>query len=1021
MGYADLAERGHLYVFPTEQGFGSDVAFDPVNNPLLKRIGPLGDLENATVNDAFRIVHDLYGHYGPGNPFFRAPGEERAFKLHSRMYSPEARPAMASETRGQNSWLNFGPYGSYNRGANAAETIYADQKTGIMPPWTYEKADGGVVDDALRIAKDVGGSTPVLMEDAKGNKYDAKGNIIPPQSPGPNPARVSDPTLERAGMMDIGEPENYEAEVKPFIDAATMPMNYSEPSPDAFVGVQTEEPSLLETMKIAGKLAASGQPSDNRGEMNLSRNREEAVRRFVGAPEGGETSAYRGPFTYNPSDTASYLNTLIDFSPYSFAEMAHDIPYEGVRTGDYGTAATEGALNAALTAPGIAALGAAGRAGFNALRKNPKVAAGLAGVGAFLSSDEAEAGPERWFSKLYRSAEALPMEKMTGEQALAMLRKTAPQEEIKWTGLEGFASENPVTTKKALLDFLKRNQVQTQDVVLGGSNKPTSIGDVQVGPEVRSLFKDRLDDLAARRSELDRIFDTAPTESPEFQQAKLMRGEYRNEANALQREMVDEEIKRMGGLARAPKYESYSTPGGKGYQETVITLGGKSKPQVVEKNRMWHLVGPDGETMRNQSGGPYTYYTENDAQRAASSLYRESGKYRSSHWDEPDVIGHLRSQMLTATPPGASRPMKLFNVDEAQSDWAQDARKRGFFDPAISAAWQKEYWANKEAVKNAKNALDDAVVRATRDLGPEPTSTFSNAFNEYYDRRFAVLNADPDVVAARKQLDAAIKREAEVKASEPKFGGVPAAPYVTSTQGWTDLSIKKSLDQAIDSGADYFTFTPGEVQAERYDLSKQISKVQYNPDDGSLLAYDPKGKMVVNESVNDPSDLDDYLGKELAEKMRGEAESRQSSLREALEVGEGDDGYWTVYMNGEPMYADNGEPLSFTSTGKAKDYINEMIANDYANNPAELSGLDLKVGGEGMIDYYNNIYKKRVEKVVKDLTGKKVQWEVLPAETSEGIVPRLGFRIDDDLREAKFPTFASGGVVNKALQLTRDY
>jgi hypothetical protein len=205
------------------------------------------------------------------------------------------------------------------------------------------------------------------------------------------------------------------------------------------------------------------------------------------------------------------------------------------------------------------------------------------------------------------------------------------------------------------------------------------------------------------------------------------------------------------------------------------------------------------------------------------------------------------------------------------------------------------------------------------------------------------------------------------------------------------------------------------VQAERYDLSKHISKVQYNPDDGSLLAYDPKGKMVVNESVNDPSDLDEYLGKELADKMRIEADIRRSVIDEYEIAKDEETGEWGVYLYGEP----SGE--TFSSKGHARDYLNEMVANDLAQNPAELSGLDLKVGGEGMIDYYNNIYKKRVEKVVKDLTGKKVQWEVLPAETSEGIVPRLGFRIDDDLREAKFPTFASGGVVNKALQLTRDY
>jgi hypothetical protein len=444
------------------------------------------------------------------------------------------------------------------------------------------------------------------------------------------------------------------------------------------------------------------------------------------------------------------------------------------------------------------------------------------------------------------------------------------------------------------------------------------------------------------------------------------------------RDMRQEYIDSIGGLGRPTKYENYSTPGGKDYREMLITLGGKQKPQVVEKDRMWHLVGPDGETLRNQSGGPYTYYSQNDANRAAASLYRESGKYKSSHWDDPDVLGHFRAQMLTATPPGANRPYKLYNVDETQSDWAQAGRKQGFFDPAVSAAWQKEYWANKEAVKNAKNALDDAVVRATRDLGPEPTSTFSNAFNEYHDRRFAVLNADPDVVSARRQLDEAIKRENEIKANEPKFGGLPAAPYVTNTQAWTDLSIKKALDQAIDNGADYFTFTPGEVQAERYSLQKHLGKVNYNPATGDLSAYSPNGDVVFDEAITDDQ-LEDYVGQELAENIRKKAEAL-------------------------PYDEDTLQPRGVV----------------------RLEGLDLKTGGEGMIDYYNNIYKKRVEKVVKDATGKKVQWEVLPAETAEGIVPRLGFRIDDDVKGATFSTFARGGVVrndslvSKALALTSE-
>ena len=158
LGYPDIIKNGRLTVFPTEQGFGSNELFDPSANPLLKKVGRVGDLEDATVNDAFRAVHDAYGHFGPGNPFFRAPGEERAWVAHSRMYSPEAIPAMTSETRGQNSWLNFGPHREHNKTALGADTIFADQKTGIMDDWTWaldpdalypRRASGGRVNGAV--------------------------------------------------------------------------------------------------------------------------------------------------------------------------------------------------------------------------------------------------------------------------------------------------------------------------------------------------------------------------------------------------------------------------------------------------------------------------------------------------------------------------------------------------------------------------------------------------------------------------------------------------------------------------------------------------------------------------------------------------------------------------------------------------------------------------------------------------------------------------------------------------------
>lgn len=137
---ADLA-RGHLWFYPTDQGFGSSDA-DVSGNPLLELTDEWIGGRQLVVNDVFRIVHDYFGHGIEGSGF-GARGEENAWQSHMRLYSSDALPAVTSETRGQNSWVNFGPYGEQNR-SNQRDTVYADQKTGIMPEWTWTE---GVADD----------------------------------------------------------------------------------------------------------------------------------------------------------------------------------------------------------------------------------------------------------------------------------------------------------------------------------------------------------------------------------------------------------------------------------------------------------------------------------------------------------------------------------------------------------------------------------------------------------------------------------------------------------------------------------------------------------------------------------------------------------------------------------------------------------------------------------------------------------------------------------------------------------
>ena len=74
-------------------------------------------------NNVFRAVHEFFGHSSSGSNF-SAAGEEAAWLSHSRMFSPEARRAMTTETRGQNSYYNF---------YDPERKTFAPQKAALMP------------------------------------------------------------------------------------------------------------------------------------------------------------------------------------------------------------------------------------------------------------------------------------------------------------------------------------------------------------------------------------------------------------------------------------------------------------------------------------------------------------------------------------------------------------------------------------------------------------------------------------------------------------------------------------------------------------------------------------------------------------------------------------------------------------------------------------------------------------------------------------------------------------------------
>jgi hypothetical protein len=161
----DLRKNKRIKIFSTESGFGDTpiTAKQRKENPLLDTT-KFKDVngEPMLINDLFRAVHDFYGHAELGNSFGPL-GEENAWNVHARMFSPLARRAMTSETRGQNSYVNFSGVnekadklrekarklrdeGKIEEAIKVAEEIYeitsfADQKIGLLPE-EFSQIDG---------------------------------------------------------------------------------------------------------------------------------------------------------------------------------------------------------------------------------------------------------------------------------------------------------------------------------------------------------------------------------------------------------------------------------------------------------------------------------------------------------------------------------------------------------------------------------------------------------------------------------------------------------------------------------------------------------------------------------------------------------------------------------------------------------------------------------------------------------------------------------------------------------------
>jgi len=336
-------------------------------------------------------------------------------------------------------------------------------------------------------------------------------------------------------------------------------------------------------------------------------------------------------------------------------------------------------------------------------------------------------------------------------------------------------------------------------------------------------------------------------------------------------------------LTNSTKYGKYTLPGGENYREVVIKL-----PQKTESG----YVTPNG-----------AFFTEAEMadpniRRTAERIGVVKGKrpigdgYESPHWDDPNVLAHLR--MSDRVTDGK----KTLLVDEVQSDWHQEGREKGY-----------------------KNDIDMPAMSADElllDYGDKLSSGQKDYLKDFLSRWERAEQGTNENIRGQR-LDN-LSTEYESWAKRQKIAGVPDAPF---KEDWYQLALKRAVKEAIDGGYDRVALPTGSRVAERFDLSKQIDRIDYNKnDDGTYSMSAIKGgKEVFSKERLDENELSGLVGKDVAKKIVGDEGKAQYDADIADELG----------------------------VGVVK----------------SLTGLDLQVGGKGMKKYYDEIYPGYLKKFGK--------------------------------------------------------
>lgn len=570
------------------------------------------------------------------------------------------------------------------------------------------------------------------------------------------------------------------------------------------------------------------------------------------------------------------------------------------------------------------------------------------------------AGVDMFISNAEAAVESISMEKATPEQWLKMIESKGGLKagEDKWIGLSDWlkASDRKTLTKQEVLDYIKENKIQIEEVhYVEDVERDDEMALKSYQDEFKELIESEGNEEAAWQEMVDRYGDDFELAFERFGDTIAPIMDWDDNLTDAAKYFLDKRRETSSERINSTRLH-YTTEGLRDKREIALTI-----PTIEPWNEQDDVHFGDAGSGRAIAWARFgdafvdeevVVKPEDKAElerlnKKVHDAFVKAGEEPSDENRDAFLAARDERDLFAGKTDarGGTRRRRVLFIDEIQSKRHQEGREQGYKE--IS---DKE----RQAAVDARNSAHSKWEQAKKDVNDYLRSIFGENYNvtegsvpkEYVDAH--PLTDEQNMRLA--ELSYAVK-QAEREFDEAQFAvnenltkqksDIPVAPF---EKNWHELAMKRMLRLAAEEGYDYMVWTTGDQQAERYDIGAVLYGIErkYDRNDYRQYAVNLKNGGQYNILAEQDGSIvysskHDFEGRTLSEVFGKEMAAKMMSMSE-MDVIKGDN----LRIGGEGMRGFYDEILPRFMNKYAKKWgvqVEDKTLYDLGNGPLKVHAI----------------------------------------------------------------------------------